>query len=66
MGALYYQQIFPNSFSGYLLTQREGRYGTPERPLSKLGAIAYGRYWQLAVFKYLKTAPEGIRMEGMF
>lgn len=51
--------------TGYLLTFKEARYGTPERPLSKLGAIAYGRYWQLAVYKVLRTAdPDGdLRME---
>lgn len=51
----------------YLLTLKEGRYGTPERPLSKLGAIAYGRYWQLAVYKVLRNAdPDGnLRMEDI-
>lgn len=54
-----------NGGIGYLLTMKEGRYGTPERPLSKLGAIAYGRYWQLSVYKYLMTAPDHITMEGV-
>ncbi|KAG8829914.1 hypothetical protein FRC17_005804 [Serendipita sp. 399] len=52
---------------GYLLTLKEGRYGTPERPLSKLGAIAYSRYWQLAVYKVLdETSPsDNLRMEDI-
>lgn len=51
----------------YLLTEKEKRYGTPERPLSKLGAIAYGRYWQLSVFKFLNqcSPSDNIRMEDI-
>jgi MOZ/SAS family len=56
-----------DNFIGYLLTAKEARYGTPERPLSKLGAIAYGRYWQLAVYKVLRTADPDpdLRMEDI-
>ncbi|PVF98040.1 hypothetical protein CPB86DRAFT_815054 [Serendipita vermifera] len=51
----------------YLLTLKEGRFGTPERPLSKLGAIAYGRYWQHAVYKVLQEADpkSDLRMEDI-
>ncbi|KAG8749324.1 hypothetical protein FRC14_001511 [Serendipita sp. 396] len=51
----------------YLLTLKEGRYGTPERPLSKLGAIAYSRYWQLSVYKVLDEASpsDSLRMEDI-
>ena len=47
------------------MTKKEGRYGTPERPLSKLGALAYGRYWQLAVYKYLRNAPDRVTLEDI-
>jgi hypothetical protein len=60
-------QTLTDESAGYLLTQKEGRYGTPERPLSKLGAIAYGRYWQLSVYKVLYDTPptQELRMEDI-
>ncbi|GHJ89279.1 hypothetical protein NliqN6_5681 [Naganishia liquefaciens] len=39
----------------YLLSKKEGRTGTPEKPLSALGALSYRNYWTLSVFKYLDT-----------
>lgn len=30
----------------YLLSQSHGRYGSPEKPLSKHGKMAYQRYWR--------------------
>lgn len=49
---------------GYLLSKKEGRTGSPERPLSGLGAVTYKKYWRLVVFDYLRSAPEHPRMEG--
>ena len=49
---------------GYLLSKKERRTGSPEKPLSALGALGYRNYWTLAVMRYLDTAPDEIRLEG--
>lgn len=49
---------------GYLLSKKEARTGTPERPLSQLGALSYKNYWTLAIMRFLQTAPDGITLEG--
>ena len=53
-------------FIGYLLSKKEGVVGTPERPLSGLGALGYRNYWTLALMRYLQTAPANPRLEGLF
>ncbi|KIR28148.1 hypothetical protein I307_00630 [Cryptococcus deuterogattii 99/473] len=40
----------------YLLSKKEGRTGSPEKPLSGLGAVSYKSYWRFTVFKYLLSA----------
>lgn len=50
--------------SGFCLSKKEGRFGTPERPLSALGALTYKRYWAHAVRLFLHTATEPVVMEG--
>ncbi|XP_054706264.1 histone acetyltransferase KAT6B-like [Uloborus diversus] len=37
----------------YLLSQKEGRCGTPEKPLSNLGHICYESYWESVVLEHL-------------
>ncbi|KZV74621.1 hypothetical protein PENSPDRAFT_572780 [Peniophora sp. CONT] len=48
----------------YLLSQKERRLGSPEKPLSALGALGYKNYWTLAIMRYLNTAPPKPRLEG--
>ncbi|KAI5892790.1 uncharacterized protein SCHCODRAFT_02301541 [Schizophyllum commune H4-8] len=49
----------------YLLSKREQRLGSPEKPLSGLGALGYRNYWKLAVHRYLATAPDNPRLEDI-
>ena len=37
----------------YELTKREGRTGSPEKPLSDLGQISYKSYWSYVLIKFL-------------
>lgn len=43
----------------YLLSKKEKRLGTPEKPLSDLGLVTYRTYWKLAIYQYLLSVPEG-------
>ncbi|OZC08799.1 hypothetical protein X798_04216 [Onchocerca flexuosa] len=38
----------------FLLSRREGITGTPERPLSDMGNLAYRSYWRSIVLEYFK------------
>ncbi|KAG7890279.1 hypothetical protein KL907_004198 [Ogataea polymorpha] len=42
----------------YLLSRREFRLGTPEKPLSDLGLFSYRNYWKISVAKALKMLVE--------
>ena len=41
------------STPGYLLTRREDKVGSPERPLSDLGLISYRSYWREVVLTHM-------------
>ncbi|KAI0077895.1 hypothetical protein K474DRAFT_1661128 [Panus rudis PR-1116 ss-1] len=49
----------------YLLSKKEHRAGSPEKPLSALGALGYKNYWTLALMRYLQTAPDNPRLEDI-
>jgi hypothetical protein len=49
--------------TGYLLSKKEGRTGSPEKPLSGLGALSYRNYWQLTTFQFLSTANVTVTFE---
>ncbi|EUC64801.1 MYST-like histone acetyltransferase [Rhizoctonia solani AG-3 Rhs1AP] len=49
----------------YLLSKKEGRTGTPERPLSALGALSYKNYWKLTIMLFLYKAPDRIRIRDI-
>lgn len=49
--------MFAIDFS-YLLSRKEGKIGTPERPLSKLGFLSYKRYWTTAIYKALLSTEQ--------
>jgi hypothetical protein len=48
----------------YLLSQKEEKCGTPERPLSDLGQMSYRSYWKRKVFELLVNQEENISVEG--
>ncbi|KAF9466565.1 hypothetical protein BDZ94DRAFT_1288192 [Collybia nuda] len=49
----------------YLLSKKEQRPGSPEKPLSNLGALGYRNYWTLSLMRYLQTAPKKPRLEDI-
>ncbi|KAG5517938.1 hypothetical protein PMAC_000393 [Pneumocystis sp. 'macacae'] len=47
----------------YLLSQREGKVGTPEKPLSYLGLISYRNYWKIRICYELCNLREPISIQ---
>ncbi|WVQ74151.1 hypothetical protein IAR50_003743 [Cryptococcus sp. DSM 104548] len=46
----------------YSLSKKEGRVGSPEKPLSGLGAVSYKSYWRIAVFMYLSQTSDPAKL----
>jgi len=53
-------------FIGYLLTKRESKTGSPEKPLSDLGLLSYRYYWRNVLFEVLNDSPEALSIEGIY
>lgn len=49
----------------YLLSRKEKRTGSPEKPLSGLGTLGYKNYWTFSVMRYLKTATGKPQLEDI-
>jgi len=43
----------------YLLSRKEGKVGSPERPLSDLGLISYRSYWKGVLLRHLNSLESG-------
>ena len=49
----------------YELSRREGKFGTPERPLSDLGQVSYRSFWCKAVLRVLKQHKGSISVKDI-
>jgi hypothetical protein len=50
---------------GYLLTKEEKTVGSPEKPLSVLGAISYQKYWKNTLYRYFSShSTDKISIQG--
>ncbi|CAI2175366.1 3378_t:CDS:2 [Funneliformis geosporum] len=49
----------------YLLTKRENKTGSPEKPLSDLGLLSYRYYWRNVLFEVLNNSPDALSIEEL-
>ncbi|KAI8990297.1 acyl-CoA N-acyltransferase [Pilobolus umbonatus] len=49
----------------YLLSKKENKTGSPERPLSDLGLLSYRSYWKNVIFRELSQQSDPISIEEL-
>ncbi|CAG8483328.1 8939_t:CDS:10 [Ambispora gerdemannii] len=49
----------------YLLTKKENKTGSPEKPLSDLGLLSYRNYWRNVIFEELRNVKNPISIEEL-
>jgi histone acetyltransferase MYST1 len=52
--------------TAYELSKKEGKVGTPERPLSDLGLLSYRGYWTRVLLDILKKHKGNISIKVYF
>ncbi|TPX36268.1 hypothetical protein SmJEL517_g01663 [Synchytrium microbalum] len=49
----------------YLLSKKEGKPGSPEKPLSDLGLLSYRNYWRTVIMQELATNPTTLSIQEL-
>ncbi|KAL8148790.1 hypothetical protein AgCh_005962 [Apium graveolens] len=61
-----YHFIREHIMNAYELSKKEGKVGTPERPLSDVGLLSYRRYWTHVLLDILKKHKDNISVKEEF